>query len=110
MGHFPFQQVLHVSHLNSFLELGDGNLTAKNRKIQMPGGLPGGGGMLMLQIDRCTNYLRYATSSINLAAWYFMVNMTAVTLLYIPVRNSKNIQLIASKMEATTCKSLKGFP
>ena len=27
-----------MGQLNSFLELGDGNLTAKNRKIQMPGG------------------------------------------------------------------------
>ena len=33
-----------MGHLNSFLELGDGNLTAKNRKIQMPEGLPGGRG------------------------------------------------------------------
>ena len=38
------QQVLHVGRLNSFLDLGDGNLTAKNRKIQMPGGAAGGGG------------------------------------------------------------------
>ena len=41
------QQVLHVGHMNSFLELGDGNLTAKNWKIQMSGGGArerGGGG------------------------------------------------------------------
>ena len=55
MGHLPIQQVLHVGHLNSFLELGVGNVTAKNQKIQMSGGLPGGvgEGMLRLQIDRC---------------------------------------------------------
>ena len=28
VGHLPIQRVLHVGHLNSFLELGDGNLTA----------------------------------------------------------------------------------
>ena len=40
MGHLPIQWVLqlHVGHLNSFLELRDGNLTAKNQKVQMPGG------------------------------------------------------------------------
>ena len=34
--------------------MGDWNLTAKNRKFQMPGGLARGGGerMLRLQIDR----------------------------------------------------------
>ena len=42
VGHLPIQRVLHVGHL-----------TAENKKIQMPGGVPGGGGMLMLQIDRC---------------------------------------------------------
>ena len=35
---------LHVGHLNSFLELWDGNLTAKNRKVQMSGRLRGEGG------------------------------------------------------------------
>ena len=48
------QRVLHVGHLNSFLDLGDGDLSAKNRKLQMPVGLPGRG-MLRLQIDRCIN-------------------------------------------------------
>ena len=43
-GLLPIQQVLHVGHLNSFLELGDWNLTDKNVKIQMPGGGGGGGG------------------------------------------------------------------
>ena len=32
-----------MGHLNGFLKVGDGNLIAKNRKIQMPGGLPEGG-------------------------------------------------------------------
>ena len=39
VGHLPIQWVLHVGHLNSFLELGDGG--------------DGGVGMLRLQIDRC---------------------------------------------------------
>ena len=51
MGHLPIQRVLHVGHLNSVLDPGEGNLTAENKKNQMPGGVPGGG-MLMLQIDR----------------------------------------------------------
>ena len=33
-----------MGHLNSFLELGDGNLITKNRKTQMPGGVAGVGG------------------------------------------------------------------
>ena len=56
MGHLPIQWVLqlHVGHLNSFLELRDGNLTAKNQKVQMPGGLPPGG---RLQIDWCISHV-----------------------------------------------------
>ena len=47
VGHLPIQWVLHVGHLNSFLELGDGNLTAKF-------GCPRGRAMLKLQIiDTC---------------------------------------------------------
>ena len=42
VGHLPIQRDLHVGHLNSFLELGEGNLTAKNWKFQMLGGLPRG--------------------------------------------------------------------
>ena len=57
VGHLP----IHVGHLNSFLELGDGNLTAKNRKVQMPGGggmlLPGGLRVLRLQSDRYISQL-----------------------------------------------------
>ena len=33
-----------MGHLNSLSDLGEGNLTAKNKKIQMPGGVPGGPG------------------------------------------------------------------
>ena len=53
VGHLPIQLVLHMGHLNSFLELGDRNLTAKNRKVQMPrgvGGITNAWGTL--QIDR----------------------------------------------------------
>ena len=32
-----------MGHLNSFSALGGGNLNKNFRKIQMPGGLPGGG-------------------------------------------------------------------
>ena len=49
----PMQRVVHVGHLNSFLGVGDGNLTAKNRQIQIQGRLPGEGRVLRLQIDRC---------------------------------------------------------
>ena len=44
-----------MGHLNSVSDPGEGNLTAENKKIQMPGGVPWGGGegMLMLQTDRC---------------------------------------------------------
>ena len=38
MGHLPIQRVLHMGYLNSVSDPGDGNLTAENKKIQMPGG------------------------------------------------------------------------
>ena len=40
-----------MGHLNSFLALGGGNLNKNFSKIQMPRGLPGGGGMLKLRFD-----------------------------------------------------------
>ena len=36
------QRALHAGHLNSLLKLEDGNLTVKNRKVQMAGVCPGG--------------------------------------------------------------------
>ena len=33
-----------MGHLNSVLDPGEGNLTAENKKIQMPAGVPGGRG------------------------------------------------------------------
>ena len=38
---------LMVGHLNSFLARGGGSLNNNFQKIQMPGGLPGGGGGLL---------------------------------------------------------------
>ena len=40
-----------MGHLNSFSASGVGNLNKNLRKIQMPGGLPGGGGMFNLRFD-----------------------------------------------------------
>ena len=40
-----------MGHLNSFLAQGGGNLNKNFPKIQMPGGLLGGGGMLKLRFD-----------------------------------------------------------
>ena len=40
-----------MGHLNSFLASGEGNLNKNFPKIQMPGGCPGGGGMLKLRFD-----------------------------------------------------------
>ena len=51
-GAFAHPAGLTCGAFEQLLELGDGNLTAENRKIQMPGGLPGGD-MLRLHIDRC---------------------------------------------------------
>ena len=39
-----------MGHLNSFSALGGGNLNKNFPKIQMPGGLPGGG-MFKLRFD-----------------------------------------------------------
>ena len=40
-----------IGHLNSFSASEGGNLSKKFPKIQMPGGLPGGGGMFKLRFD-----------------------------------------------------------
>ena len=40
-----------MEHLNSFLARGGENLNKNFPKIQMPGGLPGGGGMSKLRFD-----------------------------------------------------------
>ena len=40
-----------MGHLNSFSASGGGNLNKNFPKIQMPGGLPRGGGMLKLRFD-----------------------------------------------------------
>ena len=40
-----------MGHLNSFSASGGGNLNKNFPKIQMPGGLPVGGGMLKLRFD-----------------------------------------------------------
>ena len=40
-----------MGHLNSFSASGGENLNTNFPKIQMPGGLPGGGGMLKLRFD-----------------------------------------------------------
>ena len=37
--------------MNSYLAQGGGNLNTNFPKIQMPGGLPGGGGMLKFRFD-----------------------------------------------------------
>ena len=41
-----------MGHLNGILARVGGNLNKKFQKSQMPGGLPGGGGMLKLRFDR----------------------------------------------------------
>ena len=40
-----------MGHFNSFSASGEGNLNKTFPKIQMPGGLPGGGGMFKLRFD-----------------------------------------------------------
>ena len=39
-----------MGHLNSFLASGGGNLNKNFPKIQIPGGLPGGGGCLSFDL------------------------------------------------------------
>ena len=41
-----------MGHLNGILAQLGGNLNNNFQKSQMPGGLPGGGGMLKLRFDR----------------------------------------------------------
>ena len=45
-----------VGHLIVNLVPGMGNLTIKISKVQMRGGLPGGGGMFKLRFDRCIKF------------------------------------------------------
>ena len=70
MGHLPIQWVLHVGHLNSFLEVRDGNLTAKNQNVQMPGGLcPGGRGDVEI-----TNRSVYKSHALHAGSTYKRVS------------------------------------
>ena len=47
-----------VGHLNGILAGVGGNLNNNFQKSQMPGGLPGGGGMLKIRFDRyITNFV-----------------------------------------------------
>ena len=41
-----------AGHLNGILARAGGNLNSNFQKSQMPGGFPGGGGMLKLRFDR----------------------------------------------------------
>ena len=47
-----------MGHLNGILAWVGGNLNNKFQKSQMPGGLPGGGGMLKLRFDRYIKTMR----------------------------------------------------
>ena len=49
-----------MGHLNGILARVGGNLDKNFQKSQIPGGLPGGGGMLKLRFDR---YITTATAS-----------------------------------------------
>ena len=50
-GHLTTWNGPMMAHLNSFSDSGGGNLNKNFPKIQMPGGLPRGGGMLKLRFD-----------------------------------------------------------
>ena len=56
---------LMVGHLNSSLARGGGNLNKNFPKIQIPEGLPGGGGMLKLRFDW---YIKYENAFENFTA------------------------------------------
>ena len=52
-----------MGHLNGILARVGGNLNNNFQKSQMPGGLPGGGGMLKLRFDRYISVLKTLTGS-----------------------------------------------
>ena len=60
-----------MGHLNNFLALGGGNLNKNFRKIQMPGGLPGGG---CLSFDLTgTLHLLFAEQSIKFGERFMII-------------------------------------
>ena len=60
-----------MGHLHGILALVGGNLNNDFQKSQIPGGLPGGGGMLKLRFDR---YITVEHQSQHTTC--FMINLT----------------------------------
>ena len=98
-----------MGHLNSVSDPGEGNLSAENKKIQMPGGCQGGGGVLMLQIDRCNNirYTPYCQSHTSLILKHlescFSMSLISTSCC---VTGGRGIYTIATKL--LFCKPLEG--
>ena len=55
-----------VGHLNDILARVGGNLNNNFPKSQMPGGLPGGGGMLKHRFDRYITVLAIETQQLRM--------------------------------------------
>ena len=54
-----------VGRLNGILAQVGGNLNNNFQKSQMPGGCPGGGGMLKLRFDRYISFINYKVGDDN---------------------------------------------
>ena len=66
-----------MGHLNDILARVGGNLNKKFQKSQMPGGLPGGGGMLKLRFDR---YIKRVNNRDEVAVCHFQRPFTFKTI------------------------------
>ena len=69
-----------MGHLNGILTRVGGNLSNNFQKSQMPGGLPGGGGMLKLRFDRYITLLTRDTTqdSRSLSVYVSDINVICV--------------------------------
>ena len=80
-GHLVIWNEPIMGHLNSFSASGWGNLNKNFPKIQMPGGLPGGG-VFKLRFGWYINYARITASDTNHLAIFCISGSVASALIY----------------------------
>ena len=70
-----------MGYLNDIFARVGGNLNKKFQKSQMPGGLPGGGGMLKLRFDRYITLATLATQARSMLVLINNVHVKQITII-----------------------------
>ena len=78
-----------MGRLNGILAQVGGNLNNNFQESQMPGGCPGGGGMLKLRLDRYISFINYKVGDDNKKSVKIMQVRVVIMLQYISSEISK---------------------